>query len=140
LNNNSNNLDENNKTINKNIKKSKMIVIMLYSIINLFLKYQISKISFTSSKNNKTIQKIFNKTSNFTGFHWDNKNNVSNQNILSPVCYTKIYYLNFIQLTSLANAAYLKDEINSENNIIKAFISSIFNKNDSYIDLRNLSF
>ena len=139
LNNNSNNLDEANKTINKNIKKSKMIVIMLYSIINLFLIYQIYKISYTSSKN-KTIQKIFNKTSNFTGFHWDNKNNISNQNILSPVCYTKIYYLNFIQLTSLANAAYLKDEIDSENNIIKAFKSSIFNKNDSYIDLRNLSF
>ena len=129
-----------NKKVNKNIKRCKMIVIILFSIINIFLIKQIYNIFSNSSGKKHTIQAIFNKTNNFTGYHWKDKTNKTITNILSPVCYTKIHHLNFIQLTSLANAAYLKDEINSEQNIIKAFKSSIFSQIDNNTELVNITF
>lgn len=126
--------------INRKIKRSTIIVIIFYSFVNIFFIKQIYGLLFTNSKNNKTIQGIFNITNNFTGNHWPENNNKSNQDILSSVCYTKIHYLNFIQLTALANAAYLEDEINSEQNIINTFKLSIFNQINNNVDLKNITF
>ena len=132
--------NSNQHKLNRKIKRSKIIVIILYSFINIFFMKQIYGLLFTNSKKDKTIQGIFNITKNFTGIHWPENNNKSNQDILSSVCYTKIHYLNFIQLTALANAAYLEDEINSEQNIINTFKLSIFNRINNNIDLKNITF
>ena len=60
--------------------------------------------------------------------------------IVGPICYSKINYLNYIQLTALASAAYLEGEIDKEQNIIDGFKSSIFSELDSNIEFKNLSF
>ena len=72
------------------------------------------------NKNLDTIQNSFNITKNFTGRRWPYIKDINNHNIISPICYTKINHINFIELTALANAAYLEGEINNEKNIYKS--------------------
>ena len=127
--------------LHRKLEGCKFLVFLIYLIINCLLIYLTYKILFFSnSKSEDTVQGTFNKTNNFTGFHWPENKNKTNQEILSSICYSKINNLNFIQLTSLANAAYLKDEKNYEQNIINALKSSIFNITDNNIDLKNLTF
>ena len=125
---------------NKTLKKCNKIVTMLYFII--FLLWILTGLDlYNQDPNNKyTIQNYFNKTKNFTGFHWLKKNNNSAHDIVSSICYSKINYLNYIQLSGLASAAYLEGEINKEQNIIDAFKLSIFNELDNNIKFKNLSF
>ena len=87
----------------------------------------IEAIFIKPEKQELTVQKIFNKTKNFTGIP-EEKKNLSSKNILSSLCYTEIQSLNFIQLTSLTSASYLLDEIDKEYNIINILNKSIFNK------------
>lgn len=68
------------------------------------------------------------------------KNINSTHKIAGPICYSKINYLNYIQLTALASVEYLEGEIGKEQNIIDVFKSSIFSELDSNIEFKNLSF
>ena len=97
---------------------------------------------FGITKKYEIINSEFNKTNNFTGYHWLKKNiSNNNSNILNSACYTKIYKLNFIQLTALAKAAYLTGEIDKEQNIINAFKKSIFSEEDEdNIKIKNMTF
>ena len=93
-----------------------------------------------ANNNRATVQNTYNKTKNFTGHHWLKRNITLNHNVISPICYTKNNYLNYIQLTSLASAVYLEGEINQEKNILNALKLSVFNEIDDNINLKNLSF
>ena len=92
------------------------------------------------NKNLDTIQNSFNITKNFTGRRWPYIKDINNHNVISPICYTKINHINFIELTALANAVYLEGEINNEKNIIRALKLSVFNETDDKINLKNLTF
>ena len=95
-----------------------------------------------NSKDIDTFVSYFNSTKNFTGFHWVKKD-ISNNTlyILNSACYTKIYNLDFIKLTALANAAYLIGEINNEENIVNMFKKSIFSdEEEENINIKNMTF
>ena len=107
----------------------------------LFILWVLTAYDFLKPNNNlDTIQNSFNVTNNFTGNSWLYNQDINNHNVISAVCYTKINHLNFIELTALANAAYLEGEINNEKNIIRALKLSIFNEIDDTINLKNLTF
>ena len=107
----------------------------------LFILWVLTAYDFLKPNNNlDTIQNSFNVTNNFTGNSWLYNQDINNHNVISAVCYTKINHLNFIELTALANAAYLEGEINNEKNIIRALKLSVFNEIDDTINLKNLTF
>ena len=107
----------------------------------LFILWVLTAYDFLKPNNNlDTIQNSFNVTNNFTGNSWLYNQDINNHNVISAVCYTKINHLNFIELSALANAAYLEGEINNEKNIIRALKLSVFNEIDDTINLKNLTF
>lgn len=121
------------------MRKCNIFVCLLNFI--LFILWVLTAYDFLKPNNNlDTIQNSFNVTNNFTGNSWLYNQDVNNHNVISAVCYTKINHLNFIELTALANAAYLEGEINNEKNIIRALKLSIFNEIDDTINLKNLTF
>ena len=108
-------------------------------ILLIFLLSIIEAIFIKPEKQELTVQKIFNKTKNFTGIPEEKKNPLS-KNILSSLCYTEIQSLNFIQLTSLTSASYLLDEIDKEYNIINILNKSIFNKTKNNLKISKMKF
>ena len=121
------------------MRKCNIFVCLLNFI--LFILWVLTAYDFLKPNNNlDTIQNSFNVTNNFTGNSWLYNQDINNHNVISAVCYTKINHLNFIELTALANAAYLEGEINNEKNIIRALKLSIFNEIDDTINLKNLTF
>ena len=121
------------------MRKCNIFVCLLNFI--LFILWVLTAYDFLKPNNNlDTIQNSFNVTNNFTGNSWLYNKDINNHNVISAVCYTKINHLNFIELTALANAAYLEGEINNEKNIIRALKLSIFNEIDDTINLKNLTF
>ena len=121
------------------MKKCNIFVCLLNFI--LFILWVLTAYDSLKPNNNlDTIQNYFNKTKNFTGSRWPYKKDINNHNVISAVCYTKINHINFIELTALANAAYLEGEINNEKNIIRALKLSVFNETDNNINLKNLTF
>ena len=121
------------------MRKCNIFVCLLNFIF--FILWVLTAYDFLKPNNNlDTIQNSFNVTNNFTGNSWLYNQDINNHNVISAVCYTKINHLNFIELTALANAAYLEGEINNEKNIIRALKLSIFNEIDDTINLKNLTF
>ena len=121
------------------MRKCNIFVCLLNFI--LFILWVLTAYDFLKPNNNlDTIQNSFNVTNNFTGNSWLYNQDINNHNVISAVCYTKINHLNFIELTALANAAYLEGEINNEKNIIRALKLSVFNEIDDTINLKNLTF
>ena len=126
---------------NKTLRRCNKIVTLIYFIpllLLLIIDYDI--LINNANVNRATVQNTYNKTKNFTGHHWLRRNITPNHNVISPICYTKNNYLNYIQLTSLASAVYLEGEMNQEKNIINALKLSVFNEIDDNINLKNLSF
>lgn len=129
--------------INKKYKSFKffnIIFTLIYIIIDCFLIWFLLEIHIIPNKSLNTVQTEFNKTGLFSGKRWEVNSYPSSNNVSSSLCYTYTHYLNFIQLTALANAAYLEDEKNNEDNIIKAFKSSIFNITGDKFQIKNMSF
>ena len=125
----------------KMLKLCNKFISLIYNVITLILVFLFFQLFiYDDSDKKKTIENNLNITSNFTGYHWP-KNNYSEESILNSACYTKIHNLDFIQLTSLAKAAYLSGEINNEERIIRAFKKSVFSEEkNNYIIIKNMTF
>ena len=133
-------LNQNIMNIGEKFKGLKYWVYIIQTLLNLSIIGLVIVVLAISSSSVSTIDEIFKSKDYFNNIEIGDltEQTFSRNYVKSPMCFTTIHHLNFIQLTSLAQAAYLNEGNDIETAKNEYYSKSIFK--DPNIEIEKMEF